>query len=372
LGSWCVSLALALAAIALQFELPVPEAAARVASMSAALFVASCLIGALLRLLVTLARTHDRAESLRLRVVLWGGVVGLTPITLIFILRNLTRLPVIPGEQFAVLAVAFLPLSWMYAIVRHRIFDIRILLRRGAVAFLVTTVLASIWLSAVTWLGPRLDPARGHPVVAALGLLVAAFLFTGTRHVAQSFVDRTLFRADLSRRRRLEELSGRISGFLDSTRLTESLLLELGQRLGAARSSILHLSTNGAVEGGSLPLFLSSPLREVLEEIDRPATRADLLFRAKPELKAVVAERLAECGWELFVPIRDGPPEDIPSGLRGADPVAPPRGRARTGATPGRTRSGARHPAPPPARGAAPLPPRGTGRRHAPRRGRGR
>ncbi|MDZ4805362.1 MAG: SpoIIE family protein phosphatase [Candidatus Eisenbacteria bacterium] len=306
LTAWIISMLLALAAIGLQLPLPVSESAEQVVSMAALLVIVSCLIGALFRLLLTLARTRDRAESLRLRVVLWGGIVGLTPITLLLILRNLTRLPVIPGEQFAVLAVAFLPLCWMYAIVRHRIFDIRLLLRRGAVAFLVTTVLASIWLAAVTWLGPWLDPARGHPVVAALGLLLAAFLFSGTRHVAQAFVDRTLFRADLSRRRRLEELSGRISGFLDSTRLTEALVLELDQRLGAARSSILHLSRNGKVNGVPTPAFLASPLAEVLEQIDRPATRADILFRAPSELKAVVAERLAECGWELFVPIRDG------------------------------------------------------------------
>jgi len=306
LAAWFVALALALAATALQVGLPIPEVAGSVASGVAGLFVAACLIGALVRLLASLARTQDRAEALRLRVVLWGGIVGLTPITLIFILRNLTRLPVIPFEQFAVLAVAFLPLCWMYAIVRHRIFDLRLLLRRGAVAFLVTLVLASIWLAAVTWLGPWLDPGRGHPLVASLGLLLAALLFTGTRHVAQSFVDRTLFRADLSRRRQLEELSGRISGFLDSTRLTESLLLELDQRLGAIRSSILFLPNNGRIDGVPPAALLPSPLKEVMEKIDRPATRADLLERAPLDLRATVAERLNECGWELFVPIRDG------------------------------------------------------------------
>lgn len=305
-AAWIISMLLALAAIGLQFQLPYSEIAEPFVSIAALLVIVSCLVGALVRLLLTLARTHDRAESLRLRVVLWGGVVGLTPITLLLVLRNLTRLPVIPGEQFAVLAVAFLPLCWMYAIVRHRIFDIRILLRRGAVAFLVTTILASIWLAAVTWIGPRIDPARGHPLVAVSGLLLAAFLFSGTRHVAQAFVDRTLFRADLSRRRRLEELSGRISGFLDSDRLTESLLQELNQRLGAVRSSILYLPTNGKTNGTLAASILPSPLREVMEKIDRPVTRADLLFRAPIDLKAAVAERLNDGGWELFVPIRDG------------------------------------------------------------------
>jgi sigma-B regulation protein RsbU (phosphoserine phosphatase) len=306
MAAWLLALALGAAEVALQFHLPVPEFAMPLASGMALVFVIGCLLGALARFVLTLARTSDRADALRLRVVMWGGLLGLAPITLILILRNLTSLPVVAGENFAVLAVAFLPLSWMYAIVRHRIFDIRLLMRRGAVAFVFTTILAAVWLGAVAWLGPRLDPVTAHPLAAVVGLLVAALLFTGTRHYVQALVDRTLFSADLSRRRRLEELSGRLSGFLDSERLTESLVAELDHRLGAIRSALLHPATNGRGDAPPSGALLAAPIRQVLESVDRPATRGDLLERAPRELRAVLAERLAECNWELFVPIRDG------------------------------------------------------------------
>ncbi|HEX7880875.1 MAG TPA: PDZ domain-containing protein, partial [Candidatus Eisenbacteria bacterium] len=249
MAAWLMALFLGAAEVALQLGLPFPEFAMPLASGLAIVFVVGCLLGALARFFVTLARTSDRADALRLRVVMWGGLLGLSPITLILILRNLTPLPVVAGEQFAVLAVAFLPLAWMYAIVRHRIFDIRLLMRRGAVAFIFTTILAAVWLGAVAWLGTRLDPVTAHPLGAVAGLLVAALLFTGSRHYVQAFVDRTFFSADLSRRRRLEELSGRLSGFLDSERLTESLVAELDHRLGAIRSTLLHPSANGRGDG---------------------------------------------------------------------------------------------------------------------------
>jgi sigma-B regulation protein RsbU (phosphoserine phosphatase) len=306
MAAWILALVLGATEIVLQARLPFPEFALPLASGLAIVFVIGCLLGALARFLVTLARTSDRADALRLRVVMWGGLLGLSPITLILILRNLTTLPVVAGEQFAVLAVAFLPLSWMYAIVRHRIFDIRLLMRRGAVAFIFTTILAAVWLGAVAWLGTRLDPVTAHPLGAVAGLLVAALLFTSTRHYVQAFVDRTFFSADLSRRRRLEELSGRLSGFLDSTRLTESLVAELDHRLGAIRSTLLHPTLNGRGDGAPAATLLAHPIRQVLDAVDRPATRADLLERAPRDLRAQVAERLSECSWELFVPIRDG------------------------------------------------------------------
>jgi sigma-B regulation protein RsbU (phosphoserine phosphatase) len=44
----------------------------------------------------------------------------------------------------------------------------------------------------------------------------------------------------------------------------------------------------------------------VFEHLDRPVSRADLIERSPAHLKSRVAERLAESGWEIFVPIRDG------------------------------------------------------------------
>jgi sigma-B regulation protein RsbU (phosphoserine phosphatase) len=295
----------------------------------ALLFVAAALLGALVRLLRELARTRDRADALRLRVVFWGGAVGLTPLTIVFLLRNLTRGPLLPGETFAVLAVALLPLAWMYAILRHRIFDIRILLRRGVVGFLVTTLLAAAGFALVTLLGPRLDPARGHPAVTALAVALIAVAFSGTRHAVQGLVDRSLFRAGVSRRRRIEELSGSISGWLDAERIPESLLLELTERLDASRAAVLAASAapvasgsragndgagapNGAQNGGPPPPaapprpLLPRVLEELIEPADRPVTRQDLVERAPAETRAAVVERLEELGWELYVPLREG------------------------------------------------------------------
>jgi serine phosphatase RsbU (regulator of sigma subunit) len=304
-----------------------PEAARATAAILALVLVTAALLGALVRLLLELARTRDRADALRLRVVFWGGALGLTPLTLVFLLRNLTQLPLVPGETFAVLAVALLPLAWMYAILRHRIFDIRILLRRGVVGFLVTTVLATAGFALVTLLGPRLDPARGHPAVTVLALALIAVAFSGTRHAVQGVVDRSLFRAGVSRRRRLEELSGSISGWLDAERIPESLLAELTERLDASRAVVLAPQApltpprggNGATglvartaNGGSPPPApplrptLPPALEELLQASDRPLTRQDLLERAPADARAAVGERLEEIGWELFVPLREG------------------------------------------------------------------
>ena len=71
-----------------------------------------------------------------------------------------------------------LPLAYMYAIVRHQIFDIRIIVRRGVVYFLLTATLALLYFGLIMGLGPRLDPREGHPGVAFLSLGLIALLFT--------------------------------------------------------------------------------------------------------------------------------------------------------------------------------------------------
>ncbi len=307
----------------------VPELALAFGGL-AALYVGGAILLALAIFVRSIRATEDPEQKLRFRVVQWGTILGLAPFALTILLRNLVPGGGLPGDQYAVLSVWILPLAYMYAIVRHQIFDIRIIVRRGVVYFLVTTCMALIYFTAVVFLGPRLDPGEGHPTVAILSLLVIALAFTGTRNTVQAFVDRAFFPRDAGRRRRLEELSSQVAVLLDSDRLETSLLDELFERLEASHGALYVLPDDakqlvlralrdgtpgsdavpaGGEQGQAPPpdiLPFPPALRDAVDDLTGPATRSDLVSRVDGEHHDAFRDRLDELGFDLFLPIRDG------------------------------------------------------------------
>lgn len=311
---------------------PPPHPVELAVRLAALLLVAGCLIGALIRFVVVLRRTADRSRALRLRIVLWGAFLGLLPMTIGLLLRNLSAVDV-PGAPFMALSVWFLPLTWMYAIVRHQIFDIRLVLRRGLVAVVLTTLMAVVYVALVVVIGPRLDPGEGRPVMTFVALLVIALLFTGTRSAIQALVDRLFFRANVSRHQRLDELAGQMASFVDVERLEGLVLDELAARLEAPRAALYEVRDDGRrlvlsrsrprpgdagpagasgadEESGARhpPAALPFPpgLCDLVDRLEGPVTRADLLGAAPADLRSSLAARLGELGFELFIPLKDG------------------------------------------------------------------
>lgn len=326
---------LALVTLASTLGLPLLPVVEALAGALAALYLVACLGATLVLFVRSLRRAASPADALRLRVVQWGTILALGPLLPVMLLRNLLPAGGLPGDQFAVLSVSLLPLSYMYAIVRHQIFDIRIIVRRGVIYFLLTAVLALLYFGLIMGLGPRLDPREGHPGVAFLSLGLIALLFTSMRGFVQGMVDRLFFAGDRSRRERLTQLSGRVATMVDSERLCATLYHDLAEGLDAESAALYRVAGQGrrlelaawrngqgaaagydaAARPGTPPpeggppavLPLPAPLRALVQDLARPARAEDLLEASAPDDRAGLAERLKELRFDLFVPLRDGP-----------------------------------------------------------------
>jgi sigma-B regulation protein RsbU (phosphoserine phosphatase) len=133
--------------------------------------------------LLSLVLNYRRATAAgrrRLRVVVGGTMAGFIPLALVYLVGvfvDLTSLPLglILGAWCVVLVtLSLVPLSFAYAIVRHQVIPIRIMLRRGMRYLLV---------------------AHGFFVIEALALVAAVvFLLTGSR---AALLDRLGGRADI-------------------------------------------------------------------------------------------------------------------------------------------------------------------------------
>lgn len=95
----------------------------------------------MLTALVVFVISYRKADSpdtrRRLRVVLFGTILGAGPLAALIALRNLSPGTSIPGERWAVVMTLLVPASFAWASVIHRVFDFRVALRAAAVTAIV-------------------------------------------------------------------------------------------------------------------------------------------------------------------------------------------------------------------------------------------
>jgi sigma-B regulation protein RsbU (phosphoserine phosphatase) len=193
----------------------------------------------------------------KIRVILWGTLVGVVPIMLALGAQEISafHLPLWLAAVLVLLLYLF-PLSFAYAVVKHRVLEIPVFLRRGARYLLVQrgfTILLTVLSAAVTLLfalsfASYLEPLTGAtlPVGIALGTgFGSLLLWTGTRvHVrVGGQIDRAFFRGAYDARQILESLA-------EETRRTIRRE-ELAALLGGEISQALHpISVIVFLEGG--------------------------------------------------------------------------------------------------------------------------
>src|SRR5207249_9337103 len=200
------------------------------------------------------------------RVIVWGSVAGVLPFmalnaAALFMGRNPYYFPFWVWAA-SVLAVLLLPLSFAYAIIKHRVLEIPLLLKRGARYLLVQrgfTLLLIVAGSAVTllfarwssgFLRARLDlgAAAGTTLGAGFGI---ALVWTGTRLRASvtQRIDRAFFRSAYDARQIMQALAEK---------------------------------TSAATTREELGAFLAGHIRQALHPRDRKSTRLNpVTFRSR-------------------------------------------------------------------------------------------
>jgi hypothetical protein len=132
-----------------------------------------------------------------------------------------------------------MPVSIGIAILRHRLYDIDLLIRRSLVYGTLTVATASSYLLLVVGLGWAVRAVAGQGAnelaVAATTLLVAA-LFQPARRRIQSFVDRRFYRSRYDAARTLAAFQSRLRDGTDLEALRGDLLAVVGETLQPTRA----------------------------------------------------------------------------------------------------------------------------------------
>jgi hypothetical protein len=268
-------------------------------------------------------------ERRRMRWALFGAMVGFLPILGLFTLRFVQEVVLSGGRlvslatERALDAVAFLflavaPVTLAYAVVKHRVFGIRIVIRRGVRYLLARNVLRAVLLLPLALLvaSVLLNPDRTvgqilfeHP--AHLVLMAAAALSLRYRRVVRRGIDRRFFREaydeeqvllslvdDIRARDSLTDLSRLVSDRLGATLHPERLYLVYRSLEG--RDFALEYSSAGSSSGLRIPedAALVRIMQSRADALDLAADDAD-----DAGLPAQEREWLARLGVRLVVPM---------------------------------------------------------------------
>ena len=255
------------------------------------------------------ARVDDRRK---VKVIVWGTLVSIIPAILIGVPYDLLRMEAPFWLQFGREVLLFvLPLSFAYAVVKHRVMDIPVLLRRSARYLLVERGFAILMLvisvTLILWFGQAFARrfSAGTKAAIPIGAAFGVLLITGATQVhrqVRTRLDRAFFRSAYDAQQILETLAATTLTVTDRHGLAELLHRQIHEALHPMPLVVYLLATEG-----TLHAYAGNPPEEAMDlpgadpRLDQLALRT-VPLEVNPDV--VHGTRLQFLNPECLVPIR--------------------------------------------------------------------
>jgi len=217
------------------------------------LYFALCFIGGLIALLRARSQVGTMTARRQLRWIAWGTALGAGTFAVGYALPYALGVePSLPMELSAV-PLSLIPLAFASAIVRYRLLDIEVIVKRALVyitAFAAVVVIYAVVLEAVRTVLLKGDGSNQW-VLALLAILVAVLLTPPIKDFVQNLLDRAFYRDRYDYRRALVGFARDLNSDLDLHRLSERLVSRVVETLLVDRMTLM-LEDEAAPHFGSM------------------------------------------------------------------------------------------------------------------------
>jgi len=211
------------------------------------LYVGVFLLVSFVTVVGALTRVRSVTARRQLRWIVWGTVLGGGPFAFGYAVPF--ALGVAPSVRMDLLVVplALVPLAFASAIIRYRLMDVEVIVKRSLVYVAAAAAIVGMYavllrLAGWMFLG---SGARTTAVIAALATLVVVLLAKPVKAVIQTVMDRAFYRDRYDYRRALVGFARDLSTDLDIERLAERLVARITETLVVDRMALMLFDEAG-------------------------------------------------------------------------------------------------------------------------------
>jgi two-component system, NtrC family, sensor kinase len=188
-----------------------------------------------------LGRVRSVTARRQLRWIVWGTALGAMPFVAFYALPFILGIQALPGAEYTAVLLGLVPLAFASAIVRYRLMDVEVIIKRGMVYAAALAAIAAIyavlhWM-LVEWFFDGDD--QRNPIIALLATLVVVLLSRPVKNAIQTGLDRVYYRDRYDYRRALVGFARDLNSDLDLFRLSERLVHRVTETLLVDRMALL-------------------------------------------------------------------------------------------------------------------------------------
>ena len=146
------------------------------------------------------------------------------------------------GFEFSALLLGLIPLAFASAIVRYRLMDVEVIIKRGLVYAAALAAIAAIYAILLRIAGAvflRDADQKQNPIIALLATFVVVLLSRPVKNAIQTGLDRVYYRDRYDYRRALVGFARDLNSDLDLQRLSERLVHRITETLVVDRMALM-------------------------------------------------------------------------------------------------------------------------------------
>jgi len=195
--------------------------------------------------LVVLLRAFRELTSLtarrQLRWIAWGTVLGVAPFAFGYALPWALGGSPPFALQLTVIPLGFVPLTFAFGIVRYRLRDVEVIVKRGLAyaAFFAASVALYVAMRRLAGFFFTEDQDPRNWVVAILATLAVVLLLQPVKEAVQNALDRLFYRDRYDYRRALVGFARDLNADLDVMRLSQRLVSRIVETLVVDRMALM-------------------------------------------------------------------------------------------------------------------------------------